>query len=1142
MEYLLDNEQSESASEVLGDISQEDLEKEIEDLRSEFYQLQLGVAEQKFDIDNIRRRAFLLATIVSSHKNKYEEQVRGKALNVAAIIFEHVAHFSQDNSECLLYYLDSILFYSRGEQEAQSATLARKLLKENKFTSFNDDANLQESWRLLLLFLGREFKTLLFWKRNASVNFFGTLNGITEEGFFWVELLKGCLLVAQYMVWGGSCSHKKHFEDATKLAKSWGNTHLTWLSLTVGEVADIMSANSLRAKLSELNIAGWASEALTMDGFVELWLPHRIALGSAGGLQKGILSPVAKTALINMPTSAGKSLIAEIAIIDQLVKNPNAKAIWVVPSRALVYEVYSRINRHLRRIGINASSMPGGIEKDKDDINQISSTRVFVLTPEKLDGLLRRNPTLLNTVRIVVVDETHKIGESGRGWLLETLIAWLLVSAETNENLRLLFMSAVLPNRPDFEVWLGREQEKFVSKWATWRPTRLALFSTIGGYNKPWKTSLIQKHSNQLILVHPKIINPRPFEVSLFLLGLLREHKINAQGILVFYYTKDDVNNFISTLVQATKVPDLVPDEWTALSNKFASVYGHEHQFPKALIRGVGVDHGDIPMWLRQLVESSFRNGILPTLIANQAVLEGVNFPIEDIIIGSVGSRVGPTEFRYRLKALDYANLVGRVGRAMVDTEGRCFLIWNWFYGKAPIDNLTWDTYCSPALIMEDIVSQLATDELGLTKALQLISSSLEGVDESAFDELGSWRDRLERLHSSSLAFLEQTEATDYTKLSHWMQRTLAWQQLGKSGKESLELYGKSTFKGFRSASRTLYRFASLSGLSVRSSEEILKITSQIIVDWQAGSIPTFKAVFNRDRFNLIVDLRECWRRRPVTYGTKGFPPRIDHYEAAAAWIAGKNWSIVSEIICFNHANLNPITKSSLVAAYVSQMFEFRLPWVLGAVSIAAKELGGPDDLCQFLDDLPAQLRYGVNNAEAISISKLSGVERSIALELAKKYLDQEEDRDLRSWLQHRSLIEFKQWFPAESDSLLTDLLHRLSDTRQRDWSIRREGKIVVELAGWKKYGWLEFISNHRKSDDIELQLRLEPGNEFDRYAIAVDVKNDNKPLHVGYIPSAHSEEISELIEWGREVLVKMFTKSAVIPPKLFLEVVEVDK
>ena len=334
-----------------------------------------------------------------------------------------------------------------------------------------------------------------------------------------------------------------------------------------------------------------------------------------------------------------------------------------------------------------------------------------------------------------------------------------------------------------------------------------------------------------------------------------------------------------------------------------------------------------------------------------------------------------------------------------------------------------------------------------------------------------------------------------------------------------------------------------MSGLSVRSSEEILKITSQIIADWQAGSVPIFEAVFNRDRFNLIVDLRECWRRRPVTYGTKGFPPRIDHYDATAAWIAGKNWSTVSEIICFNHANLNPITKSSLVAAYVSQMFEFRLPWVLGAVSIAAKELGGPDDLCQFLDDLPAQVRYGVNISEAISISKLCGAERSIALGLAKKYLDQKEDHaDLHSWLQRRSFTEFKQWFPAESDSLLMDLLHRLSNTRQRDWSIRREGKIVVELAGWKNYGWLGFISNDGHRNDIELNLRPEPENEFDNYAIAVDVKKDNKPVHVGYIPSEHSEEISELIGWGREIRVKMFTKTEVIPPKLFVEVVEVDK
>ncbi|GAI48293.1 unnamed protein product, partial [marine sediment metagenome] len=75
----------------------------------------------------------------------------------------------------------------------------------------------------------------------------------------------------------------------------------------------------------------------------------------------------------------------------------------------------------------------------------------------------------------------------------------------------------------------------------------------------------------------------------------------------------------------------------------FESVYGHDHRFPLALKRGVGIDHADIPLWLRHMVERAFRRGDLPTLVANQAILEGVNFPIEDLIIGSLGSGLGQT-------------------------------------------------------------------------------------------------------------------------------------------------------------------------------------------------------------------------------------------------------------------------------------------------------------------------------------------------------------------------------------------------------------------------------------------------------------------------------------------------------------------
>jgi hypothetical protein len=101
--------------------------------------------------------------------------------------------------------------------------------------------------------------------------------------------------------------YKIWFQRATEEARKWGDVHLTWLSLTVREVAEEMLKRSIRQRLSEVGIPTWASEAFTMDSLVELWLPHREALRSTSELPKGILSDQRRICLINMPTSAGKS-------------------------------------------------------------------------------------------------------------------------------------------------------------------------------------------------------------------------------------------------------------------------------------------------------------------------------------------------------------------------------------------------------------------------------------------------------------------------------------------------------------------------------------------------------------------------------------------------------------------------------------------------------------------------------------------------------------------------------------------------------------------------------------------------------------------------------------------------------------------
>jgi len=76
-----------------------------------------------------------------------------------------------------------------------------------------------------------------------------------------------------------------------------------------------------------------------------------------------------------------------------------------------------------------------------------------IATPEKLDFALRSDPSLIDDVGLIVLDEGHMIGPSEREIRYETLVQRLLRRADAAER-RIVCLSAVLPSgdeprRPD---------------------------------------------------------------------------------------------------------------------------------------------------------------------------------------------------------------------------------------------------------------------------------------------------------------------------------------------------------------------------------------------------------------------------------------------------------------------------------------------------------------------------------------------------------------------------------------------------------------------------------------------------------------------------------------------------------------------
>lgn len=87
---------------------------------------------------------------------------------------------------------------------------------------------------------------------------------------------------------------------------------------------------------------------------------------------------------------------------------------------------------------------------------QINSTQVIVCTPEKWDIITRKGGerTFTQLVRLIIIDEIHLLHDD-RGPVLESLVARTIRQIETTQELvRLVGLSATLPNYEDVATFM----------------------------------------------------------------------------------------------------------------------------------------------------------------------------------------------------------------------------------------------------------------------------------------------------------------------------------------------------------------------------------------------------------------------------------------------------------------------------------------------------------------------------------------------------------------------------------------------------------------------------------------------------------------------------------------------------------------
>jgi Lhr-like helicase len=115
--------------------------------------------------------------------------------------------------------------------------------------------------------------------------------------------------------------------------------------------------------------------------------------------------------------------------------------------------------------------------------------------------------------------------------------------------------------------------------------------------------------------------------------------------------------------------PDLADDRWVRCLASAADYFSQGSMEYRLLQRGIALHHGKMPGLLSRRLKRLIDAGLVRVVIATSTLSEGVNIPVNYLLIPSVFR--GPTRFTLQ----EFSNLIGRAGRPGVAAEGHAFVV-----------------------------------------------------------------------------------------------------------------------------------------------------------------------------------------------------------------------------------------------------------------------------------------------------------------------------------------------------------------------------------------------------------------------------------------------------------------------------------
>ncbi|MBV8273389.1 MAG: DEAD/DEAH box helicase, partial [Cupriavidus sp.] len=364
---------------------------------------------------------------------------------------------------------------------------------------------------------------------------------------------------------------------------------------------------------------------------------------------------------VSAPTSAGKSFLMQTYLQKEIARAGGTTTVaYVVPSRALLYEVQSALTTALSAFGdrIVVTGVPL-----VDAEFHAGKSLVFVVTQERLQTILNESSL---TFDLVIVDEAQQLADGERGILLQGCLEMVL---DRSPLARLLFITPSSKDAQTVAPLLGLSS--IVTLKGSVRPVRQNLLyvrrATGKGVARGLRVDLHRPNEQPLPIGNLATARSVAEGERLVTAALA----LGQEGQSIVYAPRPSTADRIAEKL-AKDLPPVSGYGGSPLEELATFVARHIHPefgLTKVLRHGIGVHYGRLPTTIAKAIEEYFDGGHIKYLVCTTTLLQGVNLPARNIFMRN------PKKGTEALEPSEFWNLAGRAGRLKRDTHGNVFLV-----------------------------------------------------------------------------------------------------------------------------------------------------------------------------------------------------------------------------------------------------------------------------------------------------------------------------------------------------------------------------------------------------------------------------------------------------------------------------------